>query len=100
MAQDDYVSAIDLLRDAPHNETLTLDLAQAYGKANMLDKASEVLSRALQQNPSSLALTSAMVTVLVRQFHYLASRSRAGATQPAFIPEIWKPRNCTCGFWS
>jgi tetratricopeptide (TPR) repeat protein len=70
IAQDDYLSVIDLLRDAPRNETLTLDLAQAYGKANMLDKASEVLTKSLQRNPSSLPLTAAMVTVLVRQVHY------------------------------
>lgn len=71
MAQGDNMSVIEVLRDAPRNETLTLDLAQAYGKANMLDKASEVLGKALQKNPSSLPLTSAMVTVLVRQFHFL-----------------------------
>ncbi len=33
MAQGDYVSAIELLREAPHNDTLTLDLALAYGKS-------------------------------------------------------------------
>ena len=70
MAQGDFISAIEVLRDAPHNETLTLDLALAYGRANMLDKASEVLAQALQKNPLSLPLTAAMVTVLVRQVHY------------------------------
>jgi tetratricopeptide (TPR) repeat protein len=70
MAVGDYTSAIEALREAPHNETLTLDLALAYGRANMLDKASEVLTKFLQKNPSSLAVTAAMVTVLVRQVHY------------------------------
>ena len=70
VAVGDYSSAIEALRDAPHNETLTLDLALAYGKANQLDKASEVLSKSLQRNPASLPLTAAMVTVLVRQVHY------------------------------
>jgi tetratricopeptide (TPR) repeat protein len=70
MAVGDYNSAIEALGDAPHNETLTLDLALAYGKANMLDKSSEVLTKFLQQHPSSLPATAAMVTVLVRQVHY------------------------------
>jgi tetratricopeptide (TPR) repeat protein len=70
MALGDYTSAIEALREAPHNETLTLDLALAYGKANMLDKASEVLTKFLQKNPSSIPVTAAMVTVLVRQVHY------------------------------
>jgi tetratricopeptide (TPR) repeat protein len=70
MAIGDPNSAIEALRDAPHNETLTLDLALAYGRANMLDKASEVLTKFLQRNPSSLPATAAMVTVLVRQVHY------------------------------
>ena len=71
MAVGDYSSAIEALREAPRNETLTLDLALAYGKANMLDKASEVLTKSLQRNPSSLPVTEAQVTVLVRQFHFL-----------------------------
>jgi len=70
MAVGDYSSAIEALREAPRNETLTLDLALAYGRANMLDKASEVLSKFLQRNPASLPVTAAMVTVLVRQVHY------------------------------
>jgi tetratricopeptide (TPR) repeat protein len=70
MAIGDNAAAIDALREAPRNETLTLDLAQAYGKSNMLDKASQVLTESLRRNPSSLPLTAAMVTVLVRQVHY------------------------------
>ncbi len=70
LADNDPTSAIDLLQHAPPSETLTLDLAAAYGKANMLDKASEVLLSALKKNPNSPALISAMVTVYVRQVHY------------------------------
>src|SRR3974390_50891 len=66
----DYTSAIEVLQQAPHNETLTLDLALAYGKANMLDNASEVLVKALEKSPNSLPLISALVTVYVRQVHY------------------------------
>jgi len=70
MALGDYNSAIQGLRDAPHNETLTIDLALAYGLANQLDNASEVLTQYLQRHPSSLPATAALVTVLVRQVHY------------------------------
>ncbi|MGA2102514.1 MAG: tetratricopeptide repeat protein [Candidatus Sulfotelmatobacter sp.] len=70
IADGDYASAIEVLREGPRNETLTLDLALAYGKGNMLDKAAEVLTQALQKTPSSFALTSALVTVYVRQVHY------------------------------
>jgi tetratricopeptide (TPR) repeat protein len=70
MAQGDYLSAIELLREAPRNVTLTLSLGLAYGKARMLDKAEDVLTQGLKRNPSSMALTSALVTVYVNQVHY------------------------------
>jgi tetratricopeptide (TPR) repeat protein len=70
IAAGDPTSAIELLHEAPPNETLTLDLAMAYGKANMLDKSAEVLTAALKKNPASFPLTSALVTVYVRQVHY------------------------------
>jgi tetratricopeptide (TPR) repeat protein len=70
LADGDYTSAISVLKEAPHSEVITLDLVMAYGKGNMLDKASETLTQALQKNPSSFPLTSALVTVYVRQVHY------------------------------
>jgi len=70
IGEGDYPSAIELLREGPHNETLTLDLAMAYGKNKNLDKASEVLTEALRKNPSSIPLTTALVTVYVNQVHY------------------------------
>lgn len=70
MAVNDNMGAVELLQHAPPNETLTLDLAAAYGKARMLDKAAEVLNQALKKNPTSLPLMSAMVTVLVNQVHF------------------------------
>jgi tetratricopeptide (TPR) repeat protein len=66
----DYTSAIQVLKEAPHAEVITLDLAMAYGKGNMLDKAADLLTQALQKTPSSFPLTSALVTVYVRQVHY------------------------------
>ena len=83
MAQGDYLSAIELLKDAPHNETLTLDLALAYGKARMLDKAEEVLTQALKRNPSSMPVTTALVTVYVNQVHYENAVNLAAKTAHA-----------------
>jgi len=70
MKQRDYVSAIELLKDAPRNETLTIDLAMAYDINAMPDKAEEVVTQAMKRNPSSLALTGELVQVYVHQVHY------------------------------
>ncbi len=70
IAQGDYASVIELLKDSPHNETLSLDLALAYGMDRGLDKAEQVLTQAMKQNPSSLALTAALVKIYVNQVHY------------------------------
>jgi protein O-GlcNAc transferase len=70
LAAGDPFSAIDLLREAPHSEILTIDLAVAYGKAKMFDKSEEVLAAALKRNPSSMLLTDALVTVFVNEVHY------------------------------
>jgi tetratricopeptide (TPR) repeat protein len=66
-ANGDYASVISLLRPVQLDEPLALDLAFAYAKTEMLDRASEVLARALKTAPSSLPLTSALVTVEVNQ---------------------------------
>jgi tetratricopeptide (TPR) repeat protein len=70
LAARDPFSVIELLREAPHSEILTIDLALAYGQAKMLDKSEEVLSAALKRNPSSLPLTDALVTIFVNEVHY------------------------------
>ncbi len=70
LADRDYTSAIQVLKEAPPSEVITLDRAMAYGTGNMLDQAAKVLTQALAKNPSSFALTSALVTVYVRQVHY------------------------------
>ena len=64
IASGDYSSAISLLRSAPRDEDLTLDLATVYGKAGMAEDASETLVRAVKANPSSAKLTSALVVLL------------------------------------
>lgn len=70
LADGDSIAVIDLLRSAPLDETLTLDLAQAYDKARMLDKAAQILTSALRTNPSSVRLTNALATVYVNQTLY------------------------------
>ncbi len=70
LADGNYVGVINLLRSAPHDEALTLDLAQAYGKARMLDEAAWILESAVRTNPSSLRLTMALTTVYVTQTRY------------------------------
>ena len=64
IASGDYSSAISLLRSAPRDEDLTLDLATAYVKAGMPENDSETLVRAVKANPSSAKLTDALVVLL------------------------------------
>lgn len=65
IAEGDYGSTITLLRPSPHNEVLTLDLAEAYAKSGMLKDADDLLSRALAERSGSLPLLSALTTVEV-----------------------------------
>jgi tetratricopeptide (TPR) repeat protein len=70
IARGDYAGAIDLLRSAPPDEDLTLDLALAYSNAGDLDTAALVLSDAIRAKPDSLRLATAMATVLARAHRY------------------------------
>ncbi len=45
MAEGDYSAVIELLQDAPRNETLTLDLALAYGTSQNARRSVEVLDQ-------------------------------------------------------
>src|SRR5438874_12308672 len=75
IAEGDYAAVIDLLRSAPTNQNLVLDLAQAYAKSGMLDEASAVLTKALSAKTSSIAMTNELTTVLVNQgLHKEANR--------------------------
>ena len=73
IAQGDHGAAIALLRPAPRtatSETLTLDLAQAYGKAGLLEEAEAVLKKMVAAHPSSFPLTYALTAVLSNaRFH-------------------------------
>jgi Flp pilus assembly protein TadD len=70
MADGDYPTAIALLRSAPHDETLTLQLSEAYGRGGMLTEAAKTLTDALRVHPSSLRLTNALTVIMVNQTRY------------------------------
>lgn len=67
MAKGDYAGAIALLRDVELDEKLTLDLAQAYGKAGALKDAENLLNAALNKAAASHALVNALATVYVNE---------------------------------
>ena len=69
----EYVRAVTLLRSSPPNQDLTLDLAHAYIGLKMLERASKVLEDSLAKNPSSVPLTSALISVHLKQFHSQAA---------------------------
>lgn len=66
-AEGDYAGAIALLRDSKLNEKLTLNLAQAYGKAGAFKEAEELLITSLHKAPGSYLLVSALATVYVNE---------------------------------
>lgn len=66
LAESDYGSVIDLLRSPVRDEELTLDLASAYDKAGMPEKASDALVRAIRATPGSARLTNALVLLLAK----------------------------------
>lgn len=76
VAAGHFDDAIELLQprgsvlDHPINEALTIDLAFAYEKAGRLEEAGTILEPALRANPSSLPLTSALVTLLIHETHF------------------------------
>lgn len=69
VANNNYLGVISLLKNAPLDESLTVDLARAYGKARMLDQDVQLLVPALRKYPGSIDLTSALITVYVNQSH-------------------------------
>src|ERR1035438_1793938 len=70
IAAGDYQTVIGHLGSVDLDENLTLDLAIAYGKAEMLDDAVRVLNVGLKAYPNSDALTTTLVTVYAKQLRY------------------------------
>jgi tetratricopeptide (TPR) repeat protein len=70
LARGDYGSTIALLQAAPPDDDLALNLALAYAKSDMLDKAADTFEQALRANPSAFQLISALTSVYVTQTRY------------------------------
>lgn len=70
MRRQDYPSVIQLLQNAPRNETTTVMLGNALAEMGFLDKAEDLLSQALTANRQSIPLADAMRVVLVRERKY------------------------------
>lgn len=77
IATGDYQAAIRLLRAAPRDQNLTLDLAAAYRKAQNFDESAQVLREALKSYPHSIPLTGALVSLEAHQSHYAVAQSLA-----------------------
>ena len=75
----EYEAAIRHLRTQARDESLTLDLAVAYRKAEQFDEAARVLTDGLKIYPHSVALGGALVSLDAHQSHYAAARERAEA---------------------
>jgi tetratricopeptide (TPR) repeat protein len=67
LAVGDNETVIAQLSSVPLDESLTLDLATAYGRAGQLDDAARVLNAGLKIYPNSTKLTSSLVSVYVKQ---------------------------------
>ena len=67
LAAGDNESVIAQLSDMQLDENLTLDLAIAYGRTGQFDSAANTLNQGLQAQPNSVALTSSLVSVYVKQ---------------------------------
>jgi Flp pilus assembly protein TadD len=68
MEQGDYASVIRLLGPSPAEESLILDMAEAYHDAGMDEQAADTLRKAVEKKPASAPLNKALITLLVLQF--------------------------------
>ncbi len=77
IATGDYQAVILMLRAAPRDQNLTLDLAAAYRKAQDFDESARVLSDGLKTWPNSDGLTAALVSLDVHLSHFAAAQALA-----------------------
>jgi tetratricopeptide (TPR) repeat protein len=70
LATGDFDAVIGLLGPQPKGDSLVLSLAAAYQGAGMPDQAIDVLRKGLEANPTSSALTRALIMQLAPQAHY------------------------------
>lgn len=80
LAQKRYSAAIASLKDAPPSETLQLDLAIAYSKNGDPASAIKILSRLVQEHPSSAQAHSNLAVAYIQQDRY---REAAGEFREA-----------------
>jgi Flp pilus assembly protein TadD len=73
ISMKDYETAIVRLRAAPSDQSLILDLAVAYRKAQMFDEAARVLTEGLKSYPNSVGLTGALVSLYAHESHNAAA---------------------------
>ncbi len=73
MAQGDYEKVVGLLATAARDESLNIDLSQAYRKMGQFDDEEHVLREALKAEPSSDRLTAALVSHWIDTSHYEAA---------------------------
>lgn len=71
--ENDFAGAIALLRSAPADPDVAVGLSQIYIRLKMFDEASKVVSDSLAHSPSSVKLTTALITVELKQYHYQAA---------------------------
>jgi tetratricopeptide (TPR) repeat protein len=77
ISMKDYEAAISRLRSAPRDQSLILDLALAYRKAQMFDEAAQALSEGLKSYPNSVVLSGALVSLYAHESHNAAARELA-----------------------
>ena len=63
-------AAVDLLRSAPRDETLTLDLALAYSQSHQLDQAIDLLRAAIVNQPNNPRFNAALATIYIESHRY------------------------------
>lgn len=97
IAEGNYGGAVALLRSAPPDENMTVDLALAYDKMEMLDDATTILTRWLHSHPSSLSVTSALTDILVSQGRYQDAVVLTGGNLCGRTPATWTRNGFTCG---
>jgi len=77
IATGDYDAVIRRIGQAPRDESLILDLALAYRKAEMFSDSARVLTEGLKAHPYSDGLTAALVSLEVHQSHFDAAQKLA-----------------------
>lgn len=78
IAQGYYQAVIKLLHSTRRDETLKLDLAQAYDKAHMYPQAVEVLLPVVREDPLSDPLTTELATLYLNEKRYPDAARIAG----------------------